>query len=226
MKWYTEDNEAVQVCQCTGTEKEQFAIEVCGADSEEIAVQLEQLGVFDSEREANLALFPLAKRNGWMPELVLAVTREERVMQGKPFETTDYVTLNEEQLRDKMIRYFELETEANQEEINFKDQQKRQKDDHTTKIGNLEIAKAKIKAAVVNKVDSVKVSASWEKDFVEGVKFLVRRDTKTVLQMEYLTQEEAQTELVEDESPKPEDMEDTEVVETEGESDGVEQGED
>jgi len=125
-----------------------------------------------------------ANENGLIPVVVCCINTDSILtFQGNVLNAKDCIELDADQLKEKVVQYFDLKKEVESLDDEEKIEVKKLKEQYSDHIASLTVLMQEIEPVVSTGFESVECSASWERDAAAEKMILVRRDNLKTLQI-------------------------------------------
>lgn len=175
-------------------------------------------GIEAKEKKVDVdkALLVYAKENGLEPTIVKAIKTGERKIQQGSFEYTDSRRLTDSERVKSCEEMIGMQDELAQLEEQYKAEKDGLKRDYEEACAKKDAEIAALRRKVEYGIEDVPCNVSWERDVENGMMFMLRHDTLTILDVRPMREGETQisTEDVPQEAPQPDQ---TDVPVEEGE---------
>ena len=161
-------------------------------------------GPFATRDDAEASLCEYAIKNRLMPHFALDIEQGTRKCQQAPQTVPVSVPLDDAELAKRAERMANLRQRIKESEADCEQACKEIKAESKRVIATAEAELDQICPDVITRSGVVHVQASWERDLEAGLKYLVCRSDKSVLQVAQLEQHEAQASFIPESEPEQE----------------------
>lgn len=191
MKYYSNEGECYSI-EVAGqsTNGTHYAVVVADIEGKESTLISIESTVNKIEIEQKLADY--AKENNLVPELIWKIKKGERVLQGKPIVTNDFIKVTDEVVADAFRHYIAAKNRITALEAEKKNKIEEVKKDYAEQMEAEEETMNSIESVVRTGTKKEECEASWERDINNGVMVLIRIDTLKPLQWRPMNEQELQ----------------------------------
>ncbi len=140
----------------------------------------------------------MAESAGFIPEIMIKVKEDIRVLQGSPFPHTAQVKISQDERVSRAREYFEIQEAIGQVEADGKADIDKIKKDVSSQVSKKTARQKELMPSVISGYEQSTFDASWERDVENGMMIMVRQSDLVALQIRPMDEHEQQLDLVND----------------------------